>query len=540
MSPVSAWTRSDTLIGVVLALGAIVVCLGAILRRPDMNGSSVFLFADPGVNLFLAEKLTNGARLYRDAGFSYGPLAIYPYAWFSSVFGNTPVAYNCFLTLFSAGAVLLSYRVLRRSVSRTPAAAVVIAGLYATLLIPGSLIYGVLSSAYVVIERFLFFLVLLAWRPPSTRSNRLAAATGLLLGVWPGVRFGTAFFLGAAIVVVDLLALYLSRADRAAVTRWLRLGVVTLGCFLLGQGAWIAWAFAMLPAADARDFLWPSYVLDGFAVWPFTERWPSLVNLRLFVGQQLVQVGSAILGLIGLYWIVRDRVRRRGAGLPAYAVQDLVLLLPLCFYGIGAAGLFLSTGHFYQYAWTLPLAAALAIDRGGRAFLVAFLVTALPATVVVLRANLISKPAADWVAVDTPRGPRLLVSPREKARIDRLHELATRPERRTLIIIPVGTGFHTLYGTRYTGRQSFFILGFARGDDPARMFRTLESERSALVLMEYPPSESPGPDPCTWYGFQHFTADVCTQLGRRVDVAGAIQVDETTWLIPGGKPPADG
>jgi hypothetical protein len=547
-SPTAArlhWTWGDTVTALLLAIGAATVCVAAIVRRPDLNFGIPFLFADPGANLLIAERLSEGARLYRDVGFSYGPLAIYPYAWFTRLVGNTPQAYASFLATFSVVNVVLAFALLRRRVSRSSATIVVAGGLYATLVLPGSLISGGLPSPYFVLERLLFLAILLSWRPPRERTMRCAAVVGLLLGASQGVRFGTAFFIGAAIVIVDLLALHVASADRAAVMHWVRRSLVTLSCFLVVQGAWVILAYALLPSAEARDFLWPAYILEGFEVWPSEYRWPRFEGFRLFVGQQLLGIGCAVLALEVLWWGLRGGARDRARGIAdrlRVGQADLVMVIPFAFYVIGAAALFRGVYHFYQYAWTLPLAAALAVDRRGRRFAAVFLVVCLPALALVVRANFVSEPPGDAVVVRPPRGGLLMLSPVEKRRVDAIREYATVPVNRSLIVMRTGAGFHHLYGTRFSGRQLFYILGFARGDDANAMLHTLESEPSAMVLTDYPAGESPSADPCTWYGWQHFAKDVCPRLAELVDTRRAIQVDETTWIIPGvmtGEPARD-
>ena len=533
-----AWTGTDSLAAAALGVGGALICVAAIVQRPDLNAGSVFLFEDPGVNLLVAERLAEGARLYRDAGFSYGPLAIYPYVWFSMLFGNTPQAFSAFLGLVSVLNVVLAYVFLRRHVSRVAAVAAVAGGLYPTLLLPGSLVFGVQASAYFVLERLLFIAVLLSWRPPAVRHVRHALAMGLILGVWQGLRFGTALFLGAAIVVIDLLALQTLPADRTSYGRWLRVSLVTLVSFLVVEGAWAVYAFASLPASDARDFLWPAYVLEAFEVWPGERRWPRFESVRLFIGQQLIIGVSAALGLYALIQAVRSVAPRTSSGWRRPTPGDLAVLIPFVFYAFGAAGLFRSVYHFHQYAWTLPLAAALAIDLGGRWFLTAFLLLSSPGVALLVRANFITDPPPGMVVVRPPEGGHLVLSKAEHARVEAVRAYAMSPTPRSLFIMRTGAGFHALFNTRYSGRQAFFILGFARGDDADDMLRTLTTEPSAIVLTEYPLGQAPAADPCTWYGWRHFAADVCPRLAELVDVERAIRVDEETWIIPSRGPGA--
>jgi hypothetical protein len=530
------WSRADTVVNIALSVGAALICMAAILRRPDINAASTFLFADPGVNLLIAEKLSHGGRLYRDVGYSYGPLAVYPYVWTSRAIGNTPQAFSGFLAFFSVLSVALSYLLMRRHVARWAAALMTVVALYPMLLIPGSLIFGIQASAYIVIERILLLAVLFSWRPPEVRERRHYLAIGLLLGMWQGVRFGTAIFVGAAVILIDVLAMVSVGANRAAALRWFRLSLTTLGGFLAVEVVWVIGAFALLPASDARDFLWPSFALEAFRVWPRDYRWPRYLDIRAFIGQQLLPLACLVAGMVVLAAAIARRAgtSRTGRRLARWRVApgDYALLLPFVFYVIGAAGLFRSVFHFHQYTWALAFVAALAIDRGGRRAAAVFSVVALPALLLMLRANLVTRPAADSVVIRPPLGGALLVTPAQKRMIDMLEAHATTPEPRTLIIMHVGAGFHALFKLPDPGRQLFYILGFARGDDENSMLRTLDSGAAAMVLTDYPAGAAPTGDPCTWYGWQHFAADFCPRLAQRVDIDQAVRIDETTWLIP--------
>jgi hypothetical protein len=541
-SPSRASTIADIGIAVSLGIGAALLCCAAVMRRPDLNASAEFLFSDPGVNLLIAHKLSEGGRLYRDAGYSYGPLGIYPYEWFSRLFGITPQSFSAYLALLSVIGLVGSYALLRQHVSRISAVAVAVAGLYTMMLVPGSLIFGIQASGYIPLERLFFLGVLLCWRAPSERRPRDAAAVGVILGLWQGVRFGTTFFVGGAVVLVDLLTLYFTRAHRADLDRWFRLSLVTLGWFLVVEASWIAWAFLSLPASDAKDFLWPSYALDAFRVWPSERRWPRYVDIRLFVGQQLLPIACIGLGFVAIVSVLRKRTTA-GTGASGSAPwrivpRDCRLLLPLVFYLIAAAGLFRSVYHFHQYAWALALPVALVIEKGRTWYGGMFGVLALPALALMLRANLLTRPPDALTIIRPPRGGELTVNVEEARRIEALHRLATVPVARDLIIMPVGAGFHALFGTRDPSRQMFYILAFARGSDEGNMLRILASPGAAIVLTGYPLGQRPGPDPCMWYGWPHFRDDFCVTLAQSIDIQRAVDLDPSTWIIPSSTSPA--
>jgi hypothetical protein len=532
---VPAWSAPDTIVATALMVFAGIVCAAAIVRRPDLT-SEGFLFGDAGVNLLLAERLLAGARLYRDAGFSYGPLAIYPYQLFGGVFGITPQSFSAFLALFSVANVGLAYRALRTAVSRRAATLVVVVGLYPTILLPGSLVFGNQSSAYFVLERTFFLGVLLLWTPPESRTTARAASVGALLGVWQGLRFGTSLFVGAAIVLVDLLALLHAGGRRPDMARWFRLSLITFCAFIAVEATWAIYAFSSLPRGDALDFLWPSYVLEAFAAWPSERRWPRWEGLRFFVGQQLIVVASAAFGAIVLASFLHRRARADWLGFGdrrrRLTPGDLRLMLPFAFFAVGTVALFRSVYHFHQYAWTLVLTAAIAMDRGGPWIRRGFALLCLPSLAILLRANLVTAPPPDATAVRTANGGSVTLNPAGKNRIDALLMYARANGGTSLLIMQTNAGFHALFNTRFSGRQFFYILGFARGRDEEHMLNTLASEPAAIVLTDYPLNKAPSANPCEWYGWPHFRADFCPRLARSVDIERAVQIDGTTWIIP--------
>ena len=527
----------DALVAFSLLLAASAFILASHLRRPDVAISHEFLFSDPGTNLLLAERLSEGARLYRDIGFSYGPLAIHPYRLWSEIFGNSPRSYSSLLGMFSLINVLLAYAVMRTRVSRTTAAIVVVVGLLTTILIPSSIMFGYQSSMYFVLERTFFLIAIAIWTPPTERTVGRAIALGAILGLCQWLRFGTAFFLGLSILLLDVLAIVLLAARRPQVERWLRISVVTLLSFLLVQGAWVIYAFATLPRADALDAVWPSYVLAGFAVWPEYLRRPEFVNVRHFAAQQLTIVVSGLFAIAGTVLVCRRLLaaKRNAVQDTNYArlLGDLRLVLPLAFYTLGCVALFKSVYHFSQYAWTLPITAALLLERNNRLFGAAFALLTIPTFALTVKVNFVTKPPSDAVWLVAPNGAMVVVPAKVDRRVHALREYAGGAGGRPLFIVSTGAGFHAMFDVPQPTRQSWHVLGFARAGDDSTMLTTLATVPSAIVLSEHPPGEIPGADPCAWYNWRHFESGTCRQLATRLAMSQSIRVDSTTWIIPG-------
>src|SRR5262249_60254841 len=75
-----------------LLLGA-AVGLGELFLRPDLFFHKGFLLGDASVNLYVADRLLEGDRLYQDVFYHYGPLPIYLHAAVSCLFANTMFTY---------------------------------------------------------------------------------------------------------------------------------------------------------------------------------------------------------------------------------------------------------------------------------------------------------------------------------------------------------------------------------------------------------------------------------------------------------------
>jgi hypothetical protein len=252
-------------------------------------------------------------------------------------------------------------------------------------------------------------------------------------------------------------------------------------------------------------------------------------------------LASAALALGALALFVRDRSREPAEHEIAASgnTARLRLLIPFAFYALGSVALFQWSFHFHQYAWALVLAGGAVLDRA-RALVVTYGLATLPGLALVVRANLVTSPAPDLTRVALPRGGHVMLSQAERNRVERLQEFAKGGGGRSVIIMRNGAGFYTAFGVPAPTRQSFHILGFARGNDESATLRALASDSSAVVLVDFPVGVRPSSDPCEWFGWRQFRVEFCPRLAERLDIVRAIRVDSSTWIIPRAVGPGNG
>jgi hypothetical protein len=443
-------TRSaeDVLATVALTIVALALSIATIVHRPQSTINTAFVFQDEGLNLLVASELASGAVLYRDLAYPYGPIPAYAHAAFAALFGNTPLAYLWFVSLLSSATIGLSYWVIRRAAAVPTAAFVAFVGMITAAIVPGSLIGGQTTAAYVSFERAMLLLAALLWRAPAWRPAKQSIAIGVALGVWQGVRFGGALVAGASVVVLDAASLVSSRVDRPAVATWLRSLAAIAAGFAVVEAAWIAIAFAMLPPAVARDTIWPSYMLETYAGWVTAEfRWLPWAGWRLFVAQYLVPCSAGLLGAIGLYrWSAGQGQRDDGA-----------LFLPLIFFAVGCASYFRQVHHFRQFMWTLVPASAWELQRRGVTWRTALAVLWAPAFVTLLRSSLSAGAAPALVSVALPAGGTIVATPPLAARLEFLQRfVASEAANAAVIYLDSGAGWYNAYRVPHATRHVWF------------------------------------------------------------------------------------
>jgi len=89
---------------------------GVLLKRPDVVFNNRFLIGDQGAALWVLDRMTHGAQLYRDVAYQYGPLTAYALAGAASLFGSAARTTVLWYQLLSVATVVSVYGVLRQYV----------------------------------------------------------------------------------------------------------------------------------------------------------------------------------------------------------------------------------------------------------------------------------------------------------------------------------------------------------------------------------------------------------------------------------------
>ena len=469
-------SAADIVVAVSVMAAGLALSIATVVHRPQSTLNTAFVFQDEGLNLLVADELRAGGVLYRDVAYPYGPIPAYAHTAFSVLFGNTPIAYLWFVALASSATVGLAYCLIRRGAALPTTVFVTAAGMLTVVIVPGSLIGGQTTAAYVPIERAMLLLVALLWRAPASRSLKQSIAMGMALGVWQGIRFGGAFVAGASILVLDAACIVALRVDPASVARWVR----SLAAIALGFGAveilWLALAYAILPSAIARDAVWPSYMLDTYAGWVTADvRWLPWGGWRLFVAQYLVPCSAGVLGVIGFYrWCSSRSDLDSGA-----------IFVPLIFFLVGCASYFRQVHHFRQFMWTLVPASAWQLQRRSFTWHGVTAVLWAPAFFTVLRSSLSVGTAPVLMSIALPAGGTIAATPPLAARLQFLQRfIASDVQGGAVIYLDSGAGWYSAYRVPHATRHTWFAGFDVIRPYEARSFSDSLDRTAALIECE--------------------------------------------------------
>ncbi len=497
----SSWTTAA------LALGLAAAFL--VLTRWPPAPTFDFVVWEPGQNLFLADRILAGQMLYRDVFSQYGPLPIYAHALAAAVFGNSPATFQGFVMAGDLAAFALAGRLLLRWLRPVAALAWLALGL------GGKLLRGNYPNVYPPFEAIFFLSALLCWRPPGRRGAMRSLAMGIFVGLMQTAKFGSAFFAGFALLLADAWQ-WQSEGGRPAWSAWLRsLAWTATGAFL-AEGVLAAWLFAGLPAADAWDVLWPSYLRVSYASYVAPEiRFFHWHDAGLFAGVQapvLVGAGAASLLALALAWR-----RARFALLGNLGTADAARAA----HGRAYAGLAIGLGAFFpvalalylphywvaiHYVWIPALAAAgcFALFRPWARML---LVLSLAASAWATTLSPMIRGRRPILGEDKAfaNGQQLRVRPEDAALFE---AVAARPIRAdgappAWLIFPAAFGWEHFGGGRFRVgapglRHWWFMPGILRPRDQAALVRALDQVDAVLVDVRRQPVARITPDPSTW------------------------------------------
>lgn len=458
--------------------------------HPEQEFTDDFLFHDQGVNLLLAEELTAGKVLYRDVSYPYGPVPIYLYTAVAQLFGNSATTYVEFHRSLCLLHLTLVFLVLRSRFPRWSAAAVTLFGVAPFTIVPGAVLGGYMTHAYIPIERcFLTFLPLL-WQPPGIRSNGRAAALGAYIGVYQFIKFGGGFFAGTAVFLLDLLVLAFGGFRKDQFGRWLRSGLTTLAAFAVVEGFRCLIAAALLPATIAWDVIWPAYTAQLYATLT-TNLYPWQMSWRHIAVRQLVPMLAVAYAVIGMVLAARRGVE---------AIPKMGVLTFALFYLVASLKYFGHVHLFLQYAWMLIVPTILLFDLAGRRAQRFILISLLPGWLS-LGCDLHQPPTgADRPRYQMPNGdvlfPSGLDDPPLLPRLELLFQQRWgKPypgPSHPVLIVPVGAGYHYYYQVPRFSRHLWYIPHYVRPYDTPELIRNLERAGAVIVWGE------PSGDALSW------------------------------------------
>ncbi len=509
--------------------------------------TSGFLSDEPGQNLYLADRLLAGQTLYRDVWSQYGPLPIHAHTLAAAAFGNSADTFAGFILVAHAVNFLLVGRLLSRWLRPGVAAA------WLCVILGGLLLRSPGANAYPPFEAAFFLGALLTWRAPWRRGAMRSLTMGALLGLMQTAKFGGVVFAGACIFVADVCQ-WRAEGRRMDARAWARaLGWTAVG-LLLVQGVLAAWVFAIAPAPDAADVLWPSYMRAayrsyyrgdlGFLHWfdfgMFAgTQWPPIAAgaaaVLLTVALVVPAIGCRLLTAHDVPSVLSASHRMEYAGLAA----GLGFFFPL------AATFYLPhIGVASHYLW-IPLAAAAGAFAFFRPWAGSLLALALacgawPATVKPILNAMRPRPAPPETAF--PNGQRLSLQPGEAAAFAAVVERSVRLGSPSAGMSPTWLVFPGTFGWEHYGggkfrvgspslRHWWFIPAFVRPREEMRVVKALDQVDAVLVDLRSHPATGVGPDPGTWGwaspGFAPATnVEFATRLGAPEELAPNV------WCFP--------
>ena len=460
---------------------AVTLAVSHLGLRPDMNWTSGYVLGEEGNQLYHAARLAQGRQLYSEIALTYGPLPVYLYAAFATVVGNTITAVLAFHVVSSVLAILLAYVFVRRHVDVVSALQVTVFGLLPLMLTPGGILGTYSFAEYISWERICLIAVLLAWRPPHNRTVRHAVWVGVGLGAWQWVKFGGAFFAGGALVVADLCYVL---ADRSRFRRTVERNTATLGGFLVVQGVLMARVWISLPPHIAEEVLWPAYVAAGY---PWTQ--PAWAGWQHFLGQQLLPLSCALLGLTAVGMLLKTRTGAPAAG--AAGGDDALLLAPL-YYAVAATGYFGHVHNYYQWTWALVPGAAWVLRRSSVAVSFVMMLVWLPSTLLLLKIILWNPSVGQQL--ELPGGERIWATTEAVEQIESMAgQVATidpsldPPHFATAFLEWGGGGFHHYYNQDMDLRNHMLLSPGLRSYDADEFFEKLDRIDAIII-----PSGEPG------------------------------------------------
>jgi hypothetical protein len=494
--------------GRAIALAATIVAgftlLYAILHyERDRSLGLEWLAGESGNPLYRAQRLNEGALLYRDVACQYGPTPVYFYAIYARFFGNTVGSLIVFQRLVQTISVVLLLLLLCR-----------VAGIGTALLMMLWFGFAFANASFHVefggFERICLIILMILWNPPTLRSWQRSTVLGLVLGLWQTAKFGGPFYALLALGLADAVCLWVGRGDRLAWRAAGRSLLVTCLTFLACEAAWAVVASLVLPSAVARDTLWPDFMASDYPpVWQDVPRnWQQLRLLLLKMWTTVVCTGFAFAGLAVF---LRQQASSKGVEV------DCRHLLGLGFVLLGLGTYLPGVNHVYAFSWALLPAVAWLVSRFSLKHQIVFYLAFAIAPAYLVKESLFPRsPGSELVAVGLPDSEDLLVERAEAVDLTLLSNAMgvvdkSRNEFAVGFFRYGGGGFHYFYNANYglrnhmVGTASFrsydeeeleakldrvpvfvFVTQHATADEARLMvFRSLSANLADRIANEY-------------------------------------------------------
>jgi hypothetical protein len=453
-----------------------------IVRRPDLNCNEGYVLGEAGNQLWRAERLGQGAMLYRDVACQYGYLPPYAYMLFTRIAGNTILANNIWHVVGSVVCVGLLFELLRREVPLSLACVGTVLVSFQLLLAPGGIIGRYTIFEHLSMERACLLAVMLLWRAPTNRSKGHALALGSALGVWQGVKFGGAFFAGAGVLALDFLAILKQPQPRALWVPWIKNSVFVLAGFVVVASIWVVLALATLPLPIAEDTIWPAYLADVYK----EARLHGPIDWNIFLRYKLAFPACGVLGLLGLgMWFFSHS--QAHASQPA-SFEPPASFLGLLFYFVGFST-FLGTIYLrFQYAWAMAPAAVWTLASLRPLPRIAATLAFMPGFVLMLQMTFTFPADPEYVPYTLPNGERIVALTPQIGTLDRLSQLADHVPRspgREFMVFSFyysGGGFHHYYDRPYPLRNYLVYADIFRPYDVSELTERFDQVGALVVF----------------------------------------------------------
>lgn len=503
-----------------------------------------FVYAEPGQNLFLVDRLLAGEVLYRDVFSQYGALPLYALAFSAAWFGNTAAHYLGFTQALSIAGSLLVFELLSRTLgSKLRAAGWTCVVVFPMFLMPGSLVDSG-GSIYPSWERLLFLSIALVWRPPRERRALRGLALGMLIGSFQWMKFGTAAIVLAALVATDLLFLTREYRFRWAERRaWIRHFLPLFGGCLLVELSQALLLFALLPGEKAIDVLWPAYMVGSYKAVadPMNSFW-HWYSVGYFAVAQLPFIACAALATLAGAGAFLPRIVRQIAFQTEPRVSSASVFFTLSFALAVGSGFLPHRWTIFPWVWLCGVAGASAFFQARRSLQIVVTLALLPAFLASAR-DRIGVPGQRGlegrVALSTPTGETLCGEPSEVRRVDAIVAAVAAlsggsANEQAISVFPLRSGWEHYFGfAHHGGRHAWFVPGFVRPDEETTVLRSIRASR-ALVLCAYgeplPPVVTS--DPETWGRVCNPRFSAATQRALASMLGDPMRIDEKAVVFP--------